>query len=160
MADCRGATAESHYPPMTTEMPTSMRQHKNKTVAALLAFFFGSVGLHRFYLRGMQDPWGWLHAACFPLAGLLILVTGKPVSPFVAAPIVLSLLASFMETLLIGLTPDEKWDERQNSDSGKKSDSGGMVPLILVITLAVGATALIAAIARTFDLLFTGGAYG
>jgi hypothetical protein len=137
-----------------------MRQHKNKTLAALLAFFLGSAGVHRFYLHGLQDPWGWLHVACFPLTGLLIVITGKPVSPFVAAPIVLSLLASFMETLLIGLTPDEKWDERQNLNSGKKSDSGGMIPFILVVTLAVGATALIAAIARTFDLLFTGGAYG
>lgn len=137
-----------------------MRNHKNKTLAALLALFFGSLGMHRFYLHGMRDPWGWLHVAAYPLVGILIVLTGKPVSPFVVAPVVLSLLAAFLETLLIGLTPDEKWDERFNSDSPGKSDSGVMIPLILVLTLAVGATALIAAIARTFDLLYTGGAYG
>jgi hypothetical protein len=137
-----------------------MRNHKNKTLAALLALFFGSVGIHRFYLRGMSDPWGWLHAASYPLVGVLIVMTGKPVSPFVVAPVVISVLASFMETLLIGLTPDDKWDEQVNPGTSRKSDSGVMIPLILVLTLAVGATALIAAIARTFDLLYTGGAYG
>jgi hypothetical protein len=31
---------------------------------------------------------------------------------------------------------------------------------MLVLALGLGATALIAAIARTFDMLFTGGSYG
>lgn len=137
-----------------------MTQHKNKTIAALLALFLGSLGAHRFYLHGMRDKWGWLHAAAFPFAGILAQLSGHPPSPFVVAPVVLSVLAGFMETLLIGLTPDEKWDARHNPAAADKSDSGWLIPLILVFTLAIGATALIAAIARTFDLLYTGGAYG
>lgn len=34
---------------------------KNKTVATWLAVLLGSMGLHRFYLRGLDDWIGWLH---------------------------------------------------------------------------------------------------
>ena len=34
---------------------------KNKTTAAWLAFIFGQFGLHRFYLFGLSDLWGWAH---------------------------------------------------------------------------------------------------
>jgi hypothetical protein len=137
-----------------------MAAHKNKTVATLLALLFGSAGLHRFYLYGPKDFWGWLHLATLPLSALLVL--GNPQAPmiFTASPLVLSVLAAFLETLLIGLTPDEKWDARHNVGSGRQSDTGWPVPLMLVLALGLGATALIAAIARTFDMLFTGGSYG
>ena len=32
---------------------------KNKTLATLLALLGGPVGLHRFYLHGLRDRWGW-----------------------------------------------------------------------------------------------------
>jgi TM2 domain-containing membrane protein YozV len=137
-----------------------MRPHKNKTLATLLALLFGSMGLHRFYLYGRRDLWGWVHLATLPLSLLLILGNPEAAAIFSAAPFVLSVLAAFMETLLIGLTPDEKWDARHNAGSGRTSDTGWPVPLMLVLALACGATALIAAIARSFDILLTGGSYG
>jgi hypothetical protein len=137
-----------------------MRPHKNKTLATLLALLFGSMGLHRFYLYGRRDLWGWVHLATLPLSLLLILGNPEAAAIFSAAPFVLSVLAAFMETLLIGLTPDEKWDARHNAGSGHTSDTGWPVPLMLVLALACGATALIAAIARSFDILLTGGSYG
>jgi hypothetical protein len=138
-------------------MPTS---HKNKTLATLLAAVTGGIGLHRFYLFGNKDFWGWAHAATLPMAALL--ATAQPGSPmlFTGAPLVLSVLAGFLEALVLGLTPDDKWDARHNPHSGRQSASAWPLALILVLTLAAGAVALIAAIARTFDLLFTGGAYG
>ena len=137
-----------------------MRLHKNKTLATLLALLFGSAGLHRFYLYGRRDLWGWVHLATLPLSALLML--GNPQAPaiFSAAPFVLSVIAAFLETLLTGLTPDDKWDARHNPGSGRTSDTGWPVPLMLVLALACGATALIAAIARIFDILLTGGSYG
>ena len=33
---------------------------KNKTLATWLTFFGGPLGLHRFYLKGLGDLWGWL----------------------------------------------------------------------------------------------------
>lgn len=137
-----------------------MRPHKNKTLATLLALLFGSMGLHRFYLYGRRDLWGWVHLATLPLSLLLILGNPEAAAIFSAGPFVLSVLAAFLETLLIGLTPDEKWDAQHNPASGRASDTGWPVPLMLVLALACGATALIAAIARTFDILLTGGSYG
>ncbi|HYD97440.1 MAG TPA: NINE protein [Noviherbaspirillum sp.] len=115
-----------------------MLPHKNKTLAAFLAAVFGGLGIHRFYLFGKKDKWAWVHVLLFPL----------------------SVFAGFIEALVIGLTPDDKWDAAHNRDSGKKSDSGWPLAVLLVLTFGGGATALIATIARTFDLLFTGGAYG
>lgn len=76
------------------------------------------------------------------------------------SPLVLSLLASLLEALVLGLTSDEAWDARYNPKSGKKSESSWILALILVLTLGIGAMALIAVLARSLDLLYTGGAYG
>ena len=135
-------------------------QHKNKTITTLLALTLGGLGMHRFYLGGLQDRWGWLHLSTVPLSLALIYVgNGWPVI-FAASPLILSILAGFLEALVLGLMPDEKWDARYNPDSGRKSSSGWPLAILLVLTLGVGATALIAMLARTFDILFTGGAYG
>jgi TM2 domain-containing membrane protein YozV len=115
-----------------------MTPHKNKTLATLLAALFGGLGAHRFYLYGKKDGWAWVHLALFPL----------------------SVFPAFIEALVIGLTPDEKWDAIHNSHSGRQSSSGWPLALVLVLTFGGGAIATIAAIARAFDLLYTGGAYG
>jgi hypothetical protein len=112
--------------------------HKNKTFATLLAFILGGLGAHRFYLHGRTDKWAWVHVLLFPF----------------------SVYAGFIEALVIGLTPDDKWDTQHNSGSGRKSDSGWPLAVLLVLTTGVGATAVIATLARAFDLLYTGGAYG
>lgn len=112
--------------------------HKNKTLATLLAAVLGGLGAHRFYLYGSKDKWAWVHVLLFPL----------------------SVLAGFLEALVIGLTPDEKWDGLHNRSSGKRSSSGWPLVILLVLTFGGGAIAVIAAIARAFDLLYTGGAYG
>lgn len=138
-------------------MPIS---HKHKTFATLLAFLFGGVGLHRFYLRGARDPWGWAHAASL-LASLLVFLVRRDADWFFQLlPLILSMLAGFLEALVLGLMPDEKWDAAFNPGSGKQTDSRWPLALVLVATLMVGAGCLIATLARLFDLLYTGGAYG
>ena len=112
--------------------------HKNKTFATLLAAVFGGLGAHRFYLHGKKDVWAWVHLALFPL----------------------SVYAGFIEALVIGLTPDEKWDAEHNAGSGRQSNSGWPLVVLLVLTTGFGAIAVIATLARIFDLLYTGGAYG
>lgn len=114
------------------------KPHKNKTLATFLAAILGGLGAHRFYLFGKKDVWAWVHIALFPL----------------------SVFAGFLEALVIGLTPDEKWDATHNAGSGMQSASGWLLIILLVLTFAGGAVAVIAAIARAFDLLYTGGAYG
>lgn len=137
-----------------------MALHKNKTFATLLASVAGGIGAHRFYLFGLRDFWAWAHLVAVLLALLLIAV--KPDSPllFAGSPLLISVLAAFIEALVIGLTSDDKWDRRHNCASGHQSSSRWPLALILVLTLGVGAIVVIAAMARAFDLLFTGGAYG
>ncbi|MES2073571.1 MAG: NINE protein [Pseudomonadota bacterium] len=134
--------------------------HKNKTLATFLAAVLGSIGLHRFYLSGWKDKWAWLHFVTLPISLILgNLYFGLP-SLLTYSLLVLSLLISVIEALVLGLTPDEKWDAIHNPASGKSSESSWPLALILVLTLGIGAGILIAVLARTFDLLYTGGAYG
>ena len=134
--------------------------HKNKTFAALLALLFGGAGLHRFYLHGMRDRWGWLHAAALLLSGGLLAQDPSRALLVNTAPLVLSVLAACIETFVIGLMADEKWDARYNATSGQQSDTSWMVAVLMVINLGYGATLMMIALARSFDLLLTGGSYG
>jgi hypothetical protein len=137
-----------------------MTQHKNKTIATALAFLLGFLGVHRFYLKGSVDRLGLLHVCSLPLAGIIYGV-GRGPNPFwVLLPILVSTVAAHIEALVIGLTPDEKWDAARNAGAGRASQSNWMLVLLLVLTTLVGATILIATISRLFDLLFTGGAFG
>jgi hypothetical protein len=138
-------------------MPTS---HKNKTLATFLALALGTLGAHRFYLHGGTDRGGLLHLCSVPIAGL-VYGLGHASNPFwVLLPLLVSGVAGFIEALVIGLTPDEQWDARHNAGSGRQSHSNWLIPLLLVVTMLVGLTVLIATISRLFDLLYTGGAYG
>lgn len=141
-------------------MSSALKPHKNKTAAALLALLFGAVGAHRFYLRGGVDKLGLLHLCSVPIAGLVVGL-GADADPFYKLlPILVSAIVGFIEALVVGLMPDEKFDARYNAGSGRKSDSNWPLALILVTTMLVGCTTLIATISRLFDLLYTGGAYG
>jgi TM2 domain-containing membrane protein YozV len=140
-------------------MPVSQR-HKNKTFTTLLAAVLGGVGAHRFYLKGLGDRWGWAHAAALPLCGVVMSLAPQANWYFQYLPLTLSMLAGFLEALVIGLTPDEKWDAARNPGSGRHSQSGWLLALLLVATVMVGASMTIATLARLFDLLYTGGAYG
>ena len=134
-------------------------RHKNKTFTTLLALLLGGFGVHRFYLKGPVDRLGLLHLYSVPVTGILWGAV-QPHPFFVVLPILLSYVVGFVEGLIIGLTPDEAWDAQYNQGSGKTSRSNWMLALLLVLTVGVGAIALIGMIARVFDLLYTGGAYG
>ncbi len=116
--------------------------------------------MHRFYLYGKKDFWGWVHFCTAPLSLLLMTTSEGQLAMFAAFPFVLSVLAAFIEALAIGLMSDELWDQRHNPQSPHKSDSRWPLALLLVLTTGIGATAVIATMARTFDLLYTGGSYG
>lgn len=134
--------------------------HKNKSFAALLAVVTGGIGLHRFYLRGLADKWGWLHAASLLGVAAVFAVWPKADPYFLLLPLILSILVGTLEALVLGLMPDEKWDASFNTGSGKQSNSSWPLAFVLVAGLMFGAFGLIATIARLFDLLYTGGIYG
>jgi len=134
--------------------------HKNKTFATFLAAFLGAAGLHRFYLAGFRDFWGWAHLLATFLGLLLFLAGGNRPAFFSLMPAILSGIVAIIEALVIGLTPDDKWDARHNAGSGRRSDSRWPLAVLLVFTVGAGAIAVIGTLARTFDLLFTGGSFG
>ena len=136
------------------------KQHKNKTFATFLALVLGGFGVHRFYLRGSLDKIGLLHVCSIPVAGLVYGLAPEANVFFKVLPLVVSYIAGFIEALVLGLTPDEKFDAAYNAGSGKASASRWILAVLLVTTMMVGAVAVIGTIARLFDLLYTGGAYG
>ena len=142
----------------TTTIPH--HPHKNKAFASLLGFLLGMLGAHRFYLHGSKDGWGWLHLASLPASLALRQLLPGADWFYQILPLIISALIGFLEALVLGLTPDEKWDARHNPGSGRASDTGWPLAVVLVATLMLGAGVLIATMARLFDLLYTGGAYG
>jgi hypothetical protein len=128
-----------------------MTGYRSKTLAAWLALVLGTLGVHRFYLHGLGDKFGWLyplptlaglvgvqHLRSFgqddPLAWMLIPVLG------------LALSASMFSAILYGLTPDETWDARHNPGQPVRRTTWGPV-LAVVFALAIGATVLMGTIA-------------
>lgn len=133
--------------------------HKNKTVATLLALLLGGFGIHRFYLNPGADRIGLLHLCCLPVTGILYGAV-KPHPFYIVLPLLVSYIAGFVEALVIGLTPDEKWDAQYNAHSGQQTHSNWVLVLLLVVTMLVATTVLIGTIARLSDVVYTGGAYG
>ncbi|MEO7495037.1 MAG: NINE protein [Massilia sp.] len=144
----------------TTQVVQGSAGHKNKTLATLLALVLGVVGAHRFYLRGAVDKLGLLHVMALPLAGLVVGLAPQADVFYKILPLLLSAIAGFIEALVIGLLADDKFDLAFNQGSGRSSASNWPLALLLVVTMLIGATTVIATISRLFDLLYTGGAYG
>jgi len=132
---------------------------KSKTLTALLACVGGSLGLHRFYLYGKRDLFGWLHllGGLLGLAGL-VLLTGSQLNSLTGWLLAgigdISLLAGFLAAIVYGLRPDEKWNAQFNPGGGMVSDSGWIVVLIVILSLFVGACVLMGGLAFGFQTYF------
>jgi len=129
--------------------------YKSKTLAAWAAMLGGPLGLHRFYLHGLRDVWGWL---C-PIPTVLGLWGLQRVQQFgqddplswLLIPLLGAIVAGTMlQAILIGLTPDERWHARHNpalAGHPEAPASGWGVVFAIVISLMVGAGVLMATIA-------------
>ena len=124
---------------------------KSKTLATWLAFLFGGVGAHRFYLHGTHDRWGWLHLPP-TLLGLWgvqrMLAFGQDDRlAWLLIPILGLMLSGAMLTAIVyGLMPDEKWNQRHNP-GGPVQASGWGVVFGVILALLLGAGILMATIA-------------
>ena len=128
-----------------------MNTIKSKTMATWIALLGGCLGLHRFYLYGFGDRWGWLHP--WPsLVGWIGVSRMRDLGQddrlaWVLIPFLGFMIAGAMLTaILYGLTPDEKWNNRHNR--GKEAPASGWVAVVgVVVALMLGSTALMATIA-------------
>ena len=129
--------------------------YKSKTIATWAALMGGPVGLHRFYLYGLADVWGWLHAVP-TLVGLwgvnraLELGQDDQLS-WVLIPILGFIVAfTMLHAIVYGLTPDDKWHARFNPTIHAADDaqpSGWAAVIGVILALMLGATVLMATIA-------------
>jgi hypothetical protein len=128
-----------------------MNGYKSKTLATWIAFLVGSLGLHRFYLHGLRDVWGWLWPiptaiGAYGIERMQTLgqddVTAWLLIPFLGV----SLSAAMLSAIVYGLMPDEKWNARFNPQ-GPEHRTGWSTVLGVIGALLVGAAVLMSTIA-------------
>lgn len=131
---------------------------KSKTWATWITLLGGCLGLHRFYLYGFRDRWGWLH----PWPSLLGWIGVHRMQTlgqddklaWVLIPLLGFMIAATMLTAIVyGLTPDEKWNARHNAGQ-TTSESGRGAVLGVVLALLLGGSALMATIAFSAQRYF------
>ena len=135
---------------------------KNKTLAVWLALVGGTVGLHRFYLKGMGDLLGWL----LPIPTVLGLYGIERVQQYglddpwswVLIPLVgFTFAGCALMAIIYGLMPPERWNARFNPTAAPDAASGatGWTTIAaIVLALAVGTTVLMASIVFSFQRYF------
>jgi TM2 domain-containing membrane protein YozV len=143
---------------MSTRVSNSPR-FRSKTITAALAFFFGSLGAHRFYLYGHRDMYGWIHLICTlaGIPGVLLLIASERTSALgwvLAVPGAISLFAAFLAAMVYGLRPDEKWDAQFNPLTQQRSRSGWAVIFVVIFSLFIGAMLLMTGLAVSFQTYF------
>ena len=125
--------------------------YKSKTLATWIALIGGSFGLHRFYLHGLKDRWGWLFIAP-TLVGLYGVqrmreLGGDDHLAWVLIPFLgLTLASAMLTALVLGLTPDEQWNARYNP-SGPQHRTSWTTVIGIVLSLVIGAAVLMATLA-------------
>jgi hypothetical protein len=139
-------------------MTVSVPGYKSKTLTSWVALVGGCFGLHRFYLHGIRDPWGWLFIGP-TLVGLYGVQRMRQLGvddhlAWVLIPLLGMTLAVAMITAIIdGLTTDEKWNLRFNP-SGPQHVSDWTTVLAVAVALFVGAGVLMATLAFSAQRYF------
>ena len=128
---------------------------KNKTLAAWLAVLFGSMGVHRFYLRGWDDWIGWLH----PIGAALGWWGVERVQQYglddqlswILIPFLgISIASACLASIVYALCDRPKWNRWFNPATDDEATSGATSWLTigaLVLALLMGSIALMASLA-------------
>lgn len=131
---------------------------KSKAIATWIAIIGGVFGLHRFYLHGMRDIWGWL----YPVPTLLGLYGVHRMQSlgqddrlaWVLIPLLgLTLASAMVPALVYALGADEKWNARYNP-GGPASRSGWVTVIGAIVALMLGAGVLMATLAFSAQRFF------
>ncbi|GAP33822.1 TM2 domain-containing protein [Piscinibacter sakaiensis] len=126
--------------------------HKSKTLATWIAILGGGFGLHRFYLHGFRDAWGW----AYPLPTMLGLAGVQRMRElglddqvaWALVPLLgFALAAAMLSAIVYALTPDERWHRRHNPQEPAPEASGWGAVLGAALALLLGAGVLMATIA-------------
>lgn len=128
-----------------------MNQARSKTVATWLAIVGGLLGLHRFYLHGLRDVWGWLHwpvtlMGLYGVHRLKQLGHDDALSWLLLPLLGLMIAQAMLAAIVLALTPDDRWNLRFPSLNTNARTAWGPV-LGAVLALLIGGTALTSTIA-------------
>lgn len=137
-------------------------RHKNKTVATWLAFLGGPLGLHRFYLYGLGDIWGWLHPipTALGLWGIeRVLALGQDDKlSWLLLPVLGFLVATTCLTaILYALTDKVRWNARHNPTLAPDAPPGHthwFTIVAVVFALMVGAIGFMSGVVFSFQRYF------
>lgn len=135
---------------------------KNKTLASWLAALLGPLGLHRFYLFGLGDSIGW--ALPIPTAMGLYGIdrvhrygTDDMISWILLPLLGFTIAGCALNAIVYGLMAPERWNAKFNQEFDPQAESGqtGWLTVgAVVFALLLGATALMASIAFSFQRYF------
>jgi hypothetical protein len=135
---------------------------KNKTIATWLAFVAGPLGLHRLYLHGLGDAWAWLH----PIPTALGIYGIQRAQQFglddklswVFVPFFgFTIAATCLTAIYYGLQAPEKWNAKHNPNIQAEAAPGRsnwFTVIAIVLSLLLGATALMSSIVYSFQHYF------
>ena len=131
---------------------------KSKTLATWIAVVFGSLGLHRFYLHGFRDVWGWLYPVptllgVYGLQRVQQLGQDDHLSWALIPLLGCSIAAAMLSAIVYGLTADEKWDARFKRQ-GPPSKTRWAPVIGAIVALMIGAGVLMATIAFSGQRFF------
>jgi hypothetical protein len=138
--------------------PPPAGRPRSKALVVWLALLLGAFGAHRLYLRGPRDPWAWLHwpASLLGAAGVVRMSNlgqDDRVAWLLIPLLGASLAAALLNGIVWGLTPDERWNARENA--GRTPDASGWAVVIgVVLCLMVGATVTMATLAFAIQKVF------
>jgi hypothetical protein len=132
----------------------------NKTIASWLALVGGPLGLHRFYLHGLGDWFGWLH----PIPTALGLYGFERVKQYgIDDPLSWVLIPLFgfhfahtaLVAIVMGLQSREKWNAKYKLPEDSTSGQTEWLTIFAVVgALLLGTTVLMASLVYSFQRYF------
>lgn len=140
----------------------AVRRPRHKTLAAWLAFLLGSLGAHRFYLRGPLDILGWLlpMPTALGLWGLhraLTLGQDDKLSWLLLPLLGLSLAVHALTGIVYALTERSAWNARHNPGLPRDHPAGGtngLTVTAVVLALLFGTIAFMSGLVYGFQRYF------
>jgi hypothetical protein len=138
-------------PPASAAPDRTAPPYRSKTLAVWLAVLFGTLGLHRMYVRGFGDAWGWLHPLPTALGAIglhrhLTLGQDDRLAWLLLPLLGLSISLAMLTAIVWALTPDKGWDARHNPGHAGVATGWGPV-LGAIVALLLGGGILMGTIA-------------
>jgi hypothetical protein len=135
---------------------------KNKTLASWLTFLGGPLGLHRFYLRGPGDLWGWLlpvptALGLYGIERALSLGQDDPLSWLLIPLLGFNVAACSLNAIIFGLMSRPRWNALYNPGADPEHPAGatGWITIgAVAAALLIGTGILMSSIVFSFQHYF------